>query len=62
MLKEIEKYLHNPISVLGISNSEYQATIDFSEDASHDWLSLIKDQEEFEVKKQLKKNKKKKKR
>ena len=61
-LKEIEKYLHNPISVLGISNSEYQATIDFSEESSHDWQSLIKDQEEFEAKKQLRKNKKKKKR
>lgn len=61
MLKEIEKYLHNPISVLGISNSEYQATIDFSEDATHDWQSLIKDQEEFEANKKLKKNNKKKK-
>ncbi|MDY0252829.1 MAG: DEAD/DEAH box helicase [Tenuifilaceae bacterium] len=61
ILKEIEKYLHNPISVLSISNSEYQATIDFSEDASHDWQSLIKDQEEFEANKKLKKNNKKKK-
>ncbi|NHB68500.1 DEAD/DEAH box helicase [Perlabentimonas gracilis] len=61
ILKEIEKYLHNPISVLGISNSEYQATIDFSEESSHDWQSLIKDQEEFEANKKLKKNIKKKK-
>lgn len=61
ILKEIEKYLHNPISILGISNSEYQATIDFSEESSHDWQSLIKDQEEFEANKKLKKNNKKKK-
>lgn len=60
-LREIEKYLHNPISVLGISNSEYQATIDFSEESSHDWQSLIKDQVEFEANKKLKKNNKKKK-
>lgn len=61
MLKEIEKYLHNPIAVLSISNSEYQATIDFSEDSSHDWQTLIKEQEEFEANKKQKKNNKRKK-
>ncbi|MDX9845827.1 MAG: DEAD/DEAH box helicase [Tenuifilaceae bacterium] len=62
ILKEIEKYLHNPISVLGISNSEYQATIDFSEESSHDWQSLIKDQEEFEANKKHKRTIKRRKR
>ena len=61
MLKEIEKYLHNPIAILSISNSEYQATIDFSEDSSHDWQTLIKEQEEFEANKKQKKNNKRKK-
>ncbi|MFO8022348.1 MAG: DEAD/DEAH box helicase [Perlabentimonas sp.] len=60
MLKEIEKLLHKPISVLSISKGEYEATIDFSEDSSNDWQDLIAKQEEFEAKpKKKRKNKKK---
>ena len=58
ILKEIESYLNAPISVLSISNADYEATIDFSEDASHDWQSLMKDQETFDQGKKKKKKKK----
>jgi ATP-dependent RNA helicase RhlE len=57
MLKEIERYLHNPISVLPISKTEYEATIDFSEASSHNWEELLKDQAAFDA---LPKKKKKK--
>lgn len=56
-LEQIESFLNASISVLTISNSDYEATIDFSEDSSHDWQSLIKEQEAFN---QTKKKKKKK--
>jgi len=59
MLKDIEKLLHKPISVLSITQGEYEATIDFSEDSSNDWQDLIAKQEEFEAKpKKKRKNKK----
>jgi len=51
--------LHKPISVLSITQGEYEATIDFSEDSSNDWQDLIAKQEEFEAKpKKKRKNKK----
>ncbi len=59
ILKVIETYLHNPISVLPISKTEYEATIDFSEDSSHNWEELIKDQQAFDaLPKKKRKNKK----
>lgn len=60
MLAEIETFLHNPITVLTISQADYEATIDFSEAASHDWKALIKEQEDFDAKSKKKKKKKKK--
>jgi ATP-dependent RNA helicase RhlE len=60
MLTEIEKYLHNPISVLTISRGEYESTIDISEASSHDWEALIKDQQAFDALPKKKKKKKKK--
>lgn len=59
ILKQIEQFLHNPISVLSISNSEYEATIDLSEDSSHDWQSLIKEQEAYDAQPKKKRTKKK---
>jgi ATP-dependent RNA helicase RhlE len=60
ILLEIETYLSNPIAVVPISKTEYEATIDFSESADHDWKSLIDDQNSFdEIKKKKKKKKKK---
>lgn len=57
-LAEIENFLHNPITVLTISQADYEATIDFSEEASHDWKALIREQEAFEAKPKKKKKKK----
>lgn len=57
-LAEIENFLHNPITVLSISQADYEATIDFSEEASHDWKALIREQEAFEAKPKKKKKKK----
>ncbi|BDX36748.1 DEAD/DEAH box helicase [Tenuifilaceae bacterium CYCD] len=63
-LVEIETYLSKPIVVMAMSRGEYEATIDVSEESSHDWKALLKDIEEFESfekKKQKKKSKGKKK-
>jgi len=59
LLSEIEKILPNPISVLEISQSEYEATIDFSEASEHDWKTLLKEQEELEAMPTKKKKRKK---
>jgi hypothetical protein len=48
---------------MAMSRGEYEATIDVSEESSHDWKALLKDIEEFESfekKKQKKKSKGKK--
>jgi ATP-dependent RNA helicase RhlE len=58
ILLEIESYLSKPITVAPISKTEYEATIDFSESADHDWKSLIDDQNAFDAKKKKKKKKK----
>jgi ATP-dependent RNA helicase RhlE len=50
ILDRIETYLDKPVSVMKISKSDYRATIDFSMEASSDWQSLIKEQEELEAK------------
>ena len=49
VLKQIEGFLQKPISVVHISKDEYEATIDFSESAEHDWQSLIDEQNVFEA-------------
>ncbi len=45
LLDEIEGYLDKPITIMKVSREEYEATIDFSEAADHDWKSLIKENE-----------------
>lgn len=50
VLSEIETYLGKPVNTLSISRTEYEATIDFSQDASHDWKSLIDEQNAWEAK------------
>lgn len=54
VLKQIEEYLDRPIAIAQISKDEYEATIDFSESAEHDWQSLIDEQNAFEAKQKLK--------
>lgn len=54
LLKEIEGYLAKPITVMQIDREEYEATLDFSDDATYDWKSIIKENEAFEKKKKKK--------
>jgi len=54
LLKEIEGYLAKPITVMQIDREEYEATLDFSDDATYDWKSIIKENEAFEMKKKKK--------
>lgn len=65
VLKQIEEYLGKPIAVAELTKDEYEATIDISESAEHDWQSLIDEQNSLEAKQKLKlkpKQKRKKKR
>ncbi len=58
-LETIETFLDKPITVLTIRRDEYEATIDFSPAAKHDWQSLINEQLELEQQPKVKKGKKK---
>lgn len=60
ILAEIETYLSKPIAVMQFSQGEYEATVDVSEESSHDWKSLLEDMEEFESRERKKKKKTKK--
>ncbi|MFT4032984.1 MAG: DEAD/DEAH box helicase [Siphonobacter sp.] len=48
ILKEIEKYLQQPINLLEISKADYEATIDLGSESEQntDWRSLIREEEE----------------
>lgn len=61
MLVEIENYLDKEIQVMDISQGEYSATIDFSEDYSKSLKELMAEAEDFfdNPKKKKQKNKKK---
>lgn len=58
VLVEIETFLNNPIAIMSINKTEYEATIDVSEASKHDWQAAIDEHLEFE--KKLKKKFKKK--
>jgi ATP-dependent RNA helicase RhlE len=55
VLTEIEKFLDRPVSVMLINKTEYEATIDFSEESEHDWKALIREQNMLEAKRKKKK-------
>lgn len=59
ILAEIESYLTKPIAVMQMTQGEYEATVDVSEESEHDWRSLIKEHEEFDSKNKKKKKTKK---
>ena len=59
ILAEIETYLSKPISIMHFTEGEYEATVDVSEESSHDWKSLLNDLEEFENRERKKKKKSK---
>lgn len=54
-LEEIESYLDNPIKVLELDPTDYEATIDFSMDAKYDWKSVVNELIDFEEKPKKKK-------
>jgi ATP-dependent RNA helicase RhlE len=58
VLAEIEKFLDRPVSIMKLNKTEYEATIDVSTAATHDWQSLIEEHNTFQAK-QKKKFKKK---
>lgn len=51
LLDEIEQYLYKPITIMEISREDYEATIDFSDAAEHDWKSLLKEDQQSTDKK-----------
>lgn len=59
LLETIETFLGKPISILEIDKSDYQQTIDFSQDTAGDLKSLLKEIEELENTHKKKKGKKK---
>ena len=50
ILDEIQQYLAKDIKVLEVDKEDYEATIDFSADATYDWKSLLKEAQETEDK------------
>ncbi|HHU59177.1 MAG TPA: ATP-dependent helicase, partial [Bacteroidales bacterium] len=40
-LREIEQYLDKPVKVLEMDPADYEATVDLSGDAVHDWRSVV---------------------
>jgi ATP-dependent RNA helicase RhlE len=46
LLAEIEQFLDKPVSIMQIDREEYEATVDFSDAAQHDWKSLLKESEQ----------------
>ena len=59
LLKEIEENLGKPIKRIEISKNDYDNTVNFSEDKTHDWKTLMKEAEEEDKKHKKKKKKKK---
>lgn len=58
LLKEIEENLGKPIKRIEISKNDYESTVNFSEDKTHDWKTLMKEEEEYINKRKKKKRKK----
>ena len=59
LLEEIEKNLGKAIHRIAISKNDYQNTLDFTVDKSHDWKSLLKEAEQDEKNRKKKKKKSK---
>lgn len=60
LLESIEVKLAKPIHRLEISKDDYEFTVDMSEDKSHDWKALYREDEERELEYKKRKKKKKK--
>ena len=55
VLEEIQGFLKKEITVMPIAKTQYEETVAISEGSEHDWKSLMKEAEEFEMKKKRKK-------
>jgi len=58
LLEEIQQYLTKDIKVLEVEKEDYEATLDFSAEAQHDWRALLKEAEEAEKSAKATKSKK----
>ncbi len=61
ILDEIQTYLTKDIKVLAVDKDDYEATIDFSPQANHDWRALLQEAEETEARDKAEKSKRDKK-
>lgn len=59
ILKEIEKYLDNPVKVIEVEKEDYKDTVLFAEDKGDNWQKLMRDAEREEQKRNKKGRKKK---
>ncbi len=59
LLKEIEENLGKPIKRIEISKNDYESTVNFSEDKTHDWKNLMKEEEDYQNNPKKKKRKRK---
>lgn len=59
LLEEIENKLGKTIQRIVITKSDYEDTLSFTKDKSHDWKKLLKEAEEEELRQKKKKNKNK---
>lgn len=55
LLENIEINLEKSIQRIDISKNDYQFTLDISEETPHDWRTLIKEEEEWKLKKKKRK-------
>lgn len=58
ILEKIEEYLGGPVKEMVINTSEYEATLDFSDDRQYDWKTLISNQLAYEAQPKKKKKRK----
>lgn len=58
ILEKIEQYLGGPVKEMVINSTEYEATLDFSDDRQYDWKALINNQEAFDAQPKKKKKRK----
>lgn len=58
ILEKIEEYLGGPVKEMVINTTEYEATLDFSDDRQYDWKALINNQEAFDAQPKKKKKRK----
>ena len=59
LLDEIEHFMNKKVTTTSIEKSDYQATLDFTDEVNTNWQGLIDEDDENQSKRRKKKNKKK---